>query len=535
MSNITKVYLLNTPLDNDYQHTLYFSGVDTQYSYFSKRKVHSFTDFNYQRKDSFIRVPLHYDECAGCNYVMYQNSEDSSKWYYAFITDIKFIDKGRTDIYIETDVIQTWMFDYEVKTSFVEREHVDDDTIGLHTLPENIQLGEYVSNGYEKDDNLKIDSNYVVIGSTATLYYDGTGKTFKGEDWIGGIYCGIYSGNRYYMRKAVKSGDEVGPSVDITSYMQKLADEGKIEGLSSLFLAPNFLLQYKDLAIDGKYYHYVVDESNTPRTYEKLVAKQNTINGYTPKNNKLLTFPYQYLLVNNGNGTAVEYQYELFSDQESCEFLIRGVLSPGCSIRMIPKNYKGTEFNEIEGINLGKYPQCNWATDQYTNWLTQNGVNIVTGGINSVGNAVMSGALMGPVGAVVGGVNAITSIANSVNQMVMAERQPPQTSGNINCGDVVTASDNNTFHFYKMSIKSENAKIVDEFFSMFGYKINRAKIPNKNHRENYWFTKTIDVNIVGGIPKNDMNKIKTCYNNGITFWKYPSNFRDYSVSNNIVE
>ena len=111
---------------------------------------------------------------------------------------------------------------------------------------------------------------------------------------------------------------------------------------------------------------------------------------------------------------------------------------------------------------------------------------------------------------------------------------PPQTQGNINCGDVVTSANNNTSHYYHMSIKKEFAKIIDGYFNMFGYKVNVVKVPNKNHRSNYWFTKTIDVNITGSIPMNDMNKIKACYNNGITFWKNASNIKNYSVSNTII-
>ena len=43
-----------------------------------------------------------------------------------------------TEITIETDVFQTWQFNINYKKMFVEREHVNDDTVGLHTVPENV-------------------------------------------------------------------------------------------------------------------------------------------------------------------------------------------------------------------------------------------------------------------------------------------------------------------------------------------------------------------------------------------------------------
>ena len=69
---------------------------------------------------------------------------------------------------------------------------------------------------------------------------------------------------------------------------------------------------------------------------------------------------------------------------------------------------------------------------------------------------------------------------------------------------------------------------------MFGYKVNRLGKPLKNHRQNYWYTKTIGANIDGNIPNEDMQIIKSIYNNGVTYWKDATKIKDYSVSNNIV-
>ena len=87
---------------------------------------------------------------------------------------------------------------------------------------------------------------------------------------------------------------------------------------------------------------------------------------------------------------------------------------------------------------------------------------------------------------------------------------------------------------YKMSIKSEYARIIDEFFTMFGYKTHRVKIPNKNHRKRFWYTKTVDCEIDGKIPQKDLEKIKNCYNNGITFWRNASEIGEFNLDNPIV-
>ena len=509
---ITKVYLLGVPLENDYKNTLYFANASAQQSYFASQVKFSFTDFSYQRKDHFIRVPRGYDDVYKCNYVMYQNTAYSNKWFYAFITKIEYVDDGRTDVYIETDVIQTWLFDYTVKASFVEREHVSDDTIGLHTIPENLETGEYVVNA--KAGEVQNRSLCVVVGSSAS----------PGElaNLFGGNYNGIPSGLAYYKYEL---NEIVGDVNTLQSYLQMLERNGKSDAVTGMFLAPKWLV--------GNQQSVIVPNSNAVGEFEFTSPKISELDNYTPRNNKLLTYPYCYMNLSNGQGSSAILHQELWNDSDISGYVttkVYGCLVPGCSIRAIPKNYKGIQINYDEGINLGKLPQLNWTTDQYINWLTQNGINIATsvgGGLLTTGVGI---ATSNPV--VLGG--GLLSIANSVGEVYKHSLVPPQAEGNLNSGDVATASGYNCFTVYNMTIRNEYAQIIDKYFDMFGYKVNLVKVPNKNHRANWWYTKCIDVNIDGDIPNNDMQKIKDCYNKGITFWKNASNIQNYSLSNDIV-
>ena len=142
--NISEVRLLSVPLESDYKDTLYFTNTSNQESYFKGKTIKEYHNFTYQRKDKTIFVPDHYDNIYMCNYVMYKNSPYSNKWYYAFIKQLEYEDDECTKVIIETDVIQTWLFDYTIKPSFVEREHVSNDPIGLHTVPEGLETGDYV-------------------------------------------------------------------------------------------------------------------------------------------------------------------------------------------------------------------------------------------------------------------------------------------------------------------------------------------------------------------------------------------------------
>lgn len=526
-NQITNVYLLSVPLENDYKHTLFFPNLYSQQTYFlSKRKQNAMAlDCSYQRKDHYIRFPKHIDELEGCNYVMYQNPMHTDRWYYAFITKMEYKNDGVTWVYIETDVLQTYMKDYTVKPSFVEREHVDDDTEGLHTVPENLETGDpIVVNTLKSGVGGSPNNLYLVMGVTETIDIEDIT-----EPEVGGLVTGMYSGITY-----------LAVPLDRSTFIDGLIDiydeRGKSEAIQCLFLAPEFLINKHETEENNPYVQYTA----TPALEFGTLSKSQYMNGtmtYKPRNNKLNCYPYKFLHVSNNSGASAVYHYEDFEDDEMT-FQIMGVLTPGCSIRLTPKNYKGVEFNEEEGLNLGKFPICNWTSDVYINWLTQNSVNIglnIASGIGQIVGGVAAsatgGGLLVGIGESASGVSAITNQLAQIHQMSIT---PPQSHGNINCGDVVTIGNNNCFFYYFKSIKEEYLKILDGYFDMFGYKSNMVKVPNVNHRENYWFTKTIDVSIDGAIPMEDMQKIKNCYNNGITFWKNPENIGDYSVSNSIT-
>lgn len=151
----TNLRLLKCPIEADNKNQINFSNATAQYNYFNSLPKLSVDDddFSYQRKDSVIAYPEHIDSIMQYNYCMYQNENYSNKWFYAFITDMRYENDGLTYISIKTDVFQSWQFDLTFKASFVEREHVNDDTIGLHTVPENLDVGEVIQDGYYEESD----------------------------------------------------------------------------------------------------------------------------------------------------------------------------------------------------------------------------------------------------------------------------------------------------------------------------------------------------------------------------------------------
>ena len=148
----SRIILLKNPIEIDYANELTFASKEAQYNYFYNLPKLECEKATYQRKDEVVRFPTDpylegttYDDLIEYNYCMYQNDKWGNKWFYAFIKKVTFDNPGMSYIELETDVWQSWCFDITFKNSFIEREHVNDDSIGLHTIPENLETGDYIS------------------------------------------------------------------------------------------------------------------------------------------------------------------------------------------------------------------------------------------------------------------------------------------------------------------------------------------------------------------------------------------------------
>lgn len=150
----TEIILLKSPLTLSNKHQMTFATKQAQYTYFTSLPKLIEDECQYQRKDNVIRFPAHADSLQTYNYLMFKNDNYLNKWFYAYITDIKYVNDNCSYISFKLDVYQTWQFDLVWKKSFIEREHVIDDTIGLHTVPENLETGEYICNEHYKDTTM---------------------------------------------------------------------------------------------------------------------------------------------------------------------------------------------------------------------------------------------------------------------------------------------------------------------------------------------------------------------------------------------
>ena len=534
------IRLLKCPIKLDDRNQLTFASTTAQLAYFQSLPYLTDANMTYIRKDGVIRVgtnssSVDYEDLLQYNYVMYQNTHYDSKWFYAYITDVKYINDGCTELSIETDVFQTWSFDATFKQSFIEREHVNDDTIGKHTIPELLEKGEYLpsdSSFFIYNNNLSGMNWVPCVGVSENVF---TTNYIK-------IYNNTYSGLQYI---ALEGSD------DIANFMNYYASLGKISEIYTLFIIPiafisdnveTFTWSSKTVTYGGS--SHTIYYKEVPSSYSEFelgymqLARPTQLgvgsNKYTPKNNKLFTSEYMYMLVDNMCGSVAKYDYEYFANTSQCTFHCKGAINSGCSIKLYPTNYKNVTYNYSEGMTCAKLPVCSWISDVYTNWLTSHAVDIPLNIANNLFSTVTGGMKAAATGDVSGITNGMTAIGNTISEIYQHSLAPLQAQGNTNVGDVMYAIGAITPTIYKMTIKKEYAEIIDNYLSMYGYKVNRTGIPHIHVRSKWDYCKTIDIHITGNIPEKDMAKLRDLFNKGCTFWHDSSHFMDYSQTNSIL-
>ena len=553
----TSVYLIKCPLEMDNNHQINFSSRTTQYNYFSSLPKIELENFSYQRKDGVIRVDMHIDDLYEYNYVMYQNENYTDKWFYAFITGMEYVNDRCTYISISTDTYQTWQFDLTFRKCFVEREHVNDDTIGVNTVPENFELGEYICNYRDERKYAELGSNShkLMLAFQVTKRDLGNGNVIPEN--IKQVYGGLPQG--CFIFGIPLDDDHIGVLNTVVGTFDSL---GYGESIVSIFVCAEDLnpwIQKRGQGIFDTNDFYVPSESwsawgsGSPTTITQPVSFEN----YTPVNNKLYTSPYNYFHISNHLGSDVSFAYEDFNGAP--KFNLTGVLSQGCCAKFIPMNSKKASIsyeqnNFDEGIVGGKLPVISWVSDYYLNWQAVNAKNIeVQTALSTIdfGTGVIS-SMMGGIMGVYGKVNRETAgylnasesssgltgyasnIANTMQQVRQAKMTPPQVKGDTTSGDLAFSMNRYSFEWFCMSIKAEYAKKIDDYWTAYGYKVNSYKIPNITGRQNWNYVKCIDVNILADIPQTDLEEIKGMFNRGITIWHNPSTFLDYSQDNNIL-
>ena len=485
------IMLTGVPLDSTYKNTIEFDNKLLQENYFRSKAFYSFgtenaygisseQTFSFIRDSQAVKVPLPIAKASICNYVMYRNTLYYDRWFYAFVTKIEYISDETTRLELETDVMQTYHFDYILQSSFVERMHEADDTL-INIVEEGLETGplfcQNCTNG-----NLYSEGTNVMIASTA----DVTKTDLPAVDGqlVNGIYCGAALARADTTESGIKS---------VNATITKLTNANKADAIVALYMIPKKMLTIDNTIIN--------------------VPFNKTFGSYVPVNNKLTRYPYNFISITNTDGQEGIFKYELFTGG-SANFKFRSTPTPPASVTLIPQNYNGIGENVDERLTITNFPQCAYNIDAFAAYLAlnQNQLAYQTG--KHIGQ-VFLGAVTGDTEKAAQGMDGIFS---ELAKQADIETLPPQSRGTYN-SDVLFSSGQKDFQIKQFRLTPEYAFIIDQFFSVFGYRQNKFFTPNKKARPYYTYIKTRNMSVYGQVPQDYVTKINNIFDKGVTFWR----------------
>ena len=261
--NSTLYLCKNVDLDPSYNYTIDFDNITAQTNYFDSKIASEFEineGYSYIRDSQTLKVQANIDDLLGINYLFYNNG---SKRYYAFITKKEYINPTCTSLTFKLDVLQSFMFNYEIDESFIEREHQDRFNVNGNNLElkynietENLDAGtEYdiVSSSKLKDnDNAPAGLVWVEVLASQAIATGNYGNTepatFKNmcmplyqNEVRTGLYCYLFpsiigkntfTGSRFY------TYDGTGAIVSLNDLMSSLASSTAVLAIRVLHYCP---------------------------------------------------------------------------------------------------------------------------------------------------------------------------------------------------------------------------------------------------------------------------------------------------------
>lgn len=517
MAKLSTVRILeNAPADDTYTDVRWFTSTGAQSGFFASKAIGTFTEMSYQRVQGTvpggrpqmtITIPEVADKYYNANYLMFQSENTGAKWFYAFIRRVEYISPTVTRITYELDYFQSYITQFEIKPSYVEREHASaaEDQYFANTTPEPVGV-----------DYWEIMSKQSItpaqLGTVGAPFITAAVVPDKeliegGTVQYGALYAGIYSGLYYYTVSASNYAT-------MNSFLAQLNEKGKIDQVQAVFMSPITPLKGSGSGAQPWVFQ-------TPPNIGSITTAAGS---YTFKNKKLAAWPFCfYRLRPTTGGQEVDLKPELCGSQLTGITVFSN--TPDGTMALVP-NYDGQSPDYTQAVTYNNTVQSSWSKDTYANWLAQNQVSNAIKGITMIGKTAI-GAATGNAGMVLSGA---VDMVDMIGQNQAIKAQPDSGRGNPLSGSLAMSMGREGFEIYHYVPNPQAAERIDDFFNMFGYAIGKVKVPNTDTRAAWNYVKCQNVVIAGSVPVEGMREIKAAFNRGIRLW-HIDNVGDYSANN----
>lgn len=568
MPRYSTIRLCVAPLDKTYKNTIWFDNTTDReiqrHNYFYLLPGQIFSNQSLCRINAnTFRVQAYYEDLLRYNYMVFTNPKSEgvmqSREFYAFVDQINYINENTSEIVFTIDYLMTYMFDFKVQPSFVEREHSETDYMFEHHVEEGLETGEYVEQSITK----LADFSDCDIGIACTIDFynlppfkaygtlndeypyvcfvknipalNANGWTLAYQPnktdlavqfdpkWFqynyGTMQAGVFQG--YTMYRFPKNNSE-----QVAAFLAALSRLGVADSVKMIVPIPKNLVTVKytkpfvftpDSTIPSTSVTVnvdIIEPVSTATDVEFIV--DNTTFYKNVKNNKCFCSPYVKQCLYNYEGGLVEYKPELFQHSTGSKkpfkayytFEYAAVTGSDTLVRAKPKTYEqgSTQY----ALDITNFPLGSWGYSVFDNWYAQNrnsmnwqyagaAIGLLTSagiGIATFGASTAAIPLITAAGNLAGGVASIGKLVGSVQDKKVLPNTAQGQIGNTSFG---IAHDLKALAAVVYICTPDYIKIIDDYFTMYGYASHEVKVPNvfaNKGRPYFNYLKTQNVTLV---------------------------------------
>lgn len=556
--NSTVVLLKNISLTPTYENTVDYDNATAQYNDMYNHKLGQWDRCTYVGKNK-QQGTIRLESTQGllmqqATYMMFKNTNYENKWFYAFVTDVTWVNNVTWEVSFILDVIQTYYFDFTYSRCFIERQHSVTDKVGDNIIDEGLETGEYIANYVDEI------TDYAETEGVVCARLDHEGNEVTADDEI---------------LPVLKVDD-----VNIGCCIWRIEHNGTADKFfKNASNAPDSVIDFYNVptafAINADTSIPSIQIGGKPRILTKTVEKPHIstkkLYKYTPRNNKLFTYPYCYLRATDLSGNTINYRYELFNTS-NCTFDYTCTRLPNPEGYIYPNNYDNISKNYDEGLSINDFPRGSYPIDSYKAWLAQTANSRTLQMLGASGSAiagfagVLGGAYAGIGGALSGTASNFVSTSGAEYSMLgsastsgmanlpnnpamgiggigavlglMAQKEDHKVNSQRAVGNKSTSAiamlGKHIIQLQSMCIQQNYAEAIDAFFDKYGYKQNIIAVPNIKARPNWNYIKTVGCDVKASLPAQLVGQINAIHDNGITFWKNLDSIGNYSLDNRPV-
>lgn len=467
--------LKSIPFCINYQDIILFDNIQAQQNYFNSQPKINIENVTYVRNNGSIKVPYNREAILDYNYMSFKNSNYGDKIFYAFITDVQYINPNTSMIFFSIDEWQTWCFDLTFKPCFIERKHCkrwnSDGTPVINTINEGLDYGsEYIVKGHEQYNN-----NLYWLCFVSSVYMPTTDTEIKDVPTIlSTYYLPIYkSTNNIINTGTINVNGISGNLANPNEVLRAFSETDLVNKLASCFIVSEAPFEYTysvsgnqiNINITGNGgmtqlaghadlgYFAIFYGDNVPARINHSFTKYNNLKNYVTES-KLLMYPYSYVQLLDGQGNNFIIKPEYLNDSA---INITTYTSAGLNSKQahVVENYRQENVTlsacrwELQNGIINSMPNNLTIVDDYTATYLQGNSNTIQtnisntqaqanlnntiaknnqvanvqasllNGISSVGNGAIASASMGGspvIGGITGGIQGLTNIGATVIQ-----------------------------------------------------------------------------------------------------------------------